>query len=77
MGASLKRKHATYNIRTQNLCELPPIKTMDCGIDSISFKGSFSWNTHEDSIKREKTEAYFQKRTGKWSGARCTCKICQ
>ena len=46
----------------------------DFGLDSISFRGIFLWNTLEDSIKREKTLACFQKRIGKWSGARCTCK---
>ena len=58
------------------LCKLPPIKTMNFGLDSISFRGSFLWNTLDDSIKREKTLACFHKRIGKWSGARCTCEIC-
>ena len=48
-----ERKHVTYNLRIQNLCQLPPIKTMNFGLDSISFKGSFLWNTLDDSIKRE------------------------
>ena len=71
-----ERKHVTYNLRMQNLCKLPPIKTMNFGLDSISFRGSFLWNNLDDSIKREKTLACFQKRIGKWSGARCTYKIC-
>ena len=33
-------------------------------------------NTLDDSIKREKALACFQKRIGKWSGARCTYEIC-
>ena len=49
---------------------------MNFGPDSISFRGSFLWNTLDDDIKREKTLACFQKRIGKRSGARCTCKIC-
>ena len=71
-----ERKHVTYNLTIQNLYKLPPIKTMNFGLDSISFRGSFLWNTLDDSIKREKTLACFQKRIGKWSGARCTYKIC-
>ena len=34
-----KRKHVTYNLRIQNLSKLPPIKTMNFGLDSISFRG--------------------------------------
>ena len=70
-------KHVAYNLRIQNLCKLPPIKTMNFDLDPISFSGSFLWNTVDDSIKREKILACFQRRIGKWSGARCTCKICQ
>ena len=71
-----ERKHVTYNLRIQNLCKLPAIKTMNFGLDSISFRGSFLWTTLDDGIKREKALACFQKRIGKWSGDRCTCKIC-
>ena len=71
-----ERKHATYNLRMQNLRKLPPSKTMNFDLDSITFRGSFLWNTLDDSTKRVKTLACFQKRIGKWSGARCTYKIC-
>ena len=71
-----ERKHVTYNLRIQNLFKLPPIKTMSFRLDSISFRGSFLWNTLDDNIKREKTLACFQKRIYKWSGTSCTCKIC-
>ena len=57
-----ERKHVTYNLRIQNLCKLSPIKTMNFGLDSLSFRGSFLWNNLDDSIKREKTVACFQKR---------------
>ena len=72
-----ERKHVTYNLRIQSLCKLPSGKTMNFGLDSISFRGILLWNTLDDGIKREKTLACFQKRKGKWSGARCTCKIRQ
>ena len=72
-----ERKHVTYDLRIQNICELPPIKTMNFGLDSISFRSNFLWNTLDDSIKREEILVCFQKRIGKWPGARCTYKICQ
>ena len=36
-----ERKHVTYNLRIQNLWKLPPIKTMNFGLDLISFRGIF------------------------------------
>ena len=71
------RKYVTYNLRIQNLCRLPPIKTMNIGLDSLSFRGSFLWNTLDDSIKEEPTLACFQKGISKWTGDRSTCKICR
>ena len=54
-----ERKSVTYNLRIQNLCKLPPIKTMSFGLDSISIRGSFLWNTLDNDIKREETLACF------------------
>ena len=36
-----ERKNVTYNLRIQNVYKLPPIKTMNFGLDSISLTGSF------------------------------------
>ena len=41
-------KHVTYNLRIQNLCMLPPIRTMNVGLDLISFRGGFLWNTLDE-----------------------------
>ena len=49
-----ERRNVTYNLRIQKLCKLPPIKTMSFGLDSVSFRGSFLWNTLDGDIKREK-----------------------
>ena len=49
-----ERKHATCNLRIQNFCKLLSMKTMNFGLDIISFRDSFLWNTLDDSIKREK-----------------------
>ena len=34
-------EHATYNLRIENVCKLPPIKTMKYGLYLIYFRGSF------------------------------------
>ena len=65
LGDNLKFEHvfeAKFN---------PPIKTMSFGLDSISFRGSFLWNTLDDRIEREKALPCFQRRICK-----VTYKIC-
>ena len=40
-----QKKHVTYDIRIQNHCKLPQLKTQGYGQDPLSFRGSFLWNT--------------------------------
>ena len=35
-----EKKHVMYNLRIQNLCKLPTIKTLNFGLESLSFRGS-------------------------------------
>ena len=57
--------------RVWEIQEKKPIKTMNFGLDSISFRSSF---VVEHKTRKKLT--CFQKRIGKWSGARYTCTIC-
>ena len=52
-----EEKVITYNLRIQNLCKLPTIKTLSFGLNSLSFRGSFLRNTLDDSIKQEPTKS--------------------
>ena len=45
---------------------------MNFGLDSLFFRGSFLWNTLDDSIKGGKTLACFQKKICKWLALRAT-----
>ena len=57
-----EKKHVAYNLRIQNLCKLPSIKTTNFGLESLSLGGSFLWNTLDDSINHEPTLSFFKKR---------------
>ena len=72
-----EKKPIKYNLRIQNLCKLPTIKTLGFGLNSLSFRGSFLWNTLDDSIKQVPTLPCFKKRIKDWTADRCTCKICR
>ena len=72
-----EKKPITYNLTIQNLSKLPTIKTLGFGLDSLSFRGSFLWNTLNDSIKQVPTLSRFKKRIKDWTADRCTCKICR
>ena len=46
-----EKKPVEYNLRTKNLCKLPTIRRASFGLESLSFRESFFWNTLDDSIK--------------------------
>ena len=52
-----EKKCVEYNLRTENLCKLPTIKSTSFGLESLSFRGSFLWNTLDGSIKNELTNS--------------------
>ena len=72
-----EKKHVSYNLRIQDLCKLPQIKTQGYGQESVSFRGSLLWNTLDDSVKNEPTLSAFKKRIKDWAGDSCTYKICR
>ena len=48
-----ERIHVTYNPSKENLCKLPPFKTMNLGLDSISY-GAVSCGTPLMTAQNEK-----------------------
>ena len=66
-----------HNLRTKNLRKLSTTKSTSFGLESLSFRGSFLWNTPDDSIKNELTLQAFKNKFKMWSGKECTCRICR
>ena len=85
-----EKKYVAYDLRKKNLCKLPKAisyilylisylisKTISYGVESLSFRGSFLWNTLDDNVKQEPTLARFKNKIRNWAGEACTCRICR
>ena len=70
-----EKKYVAYDLRKKNLCKLPKAKTTSYGVESLSFRGSFLWNTLDDNVKQEPTLARFKNKIRNWAGEHCTCRI--
>ena len=70
-----ERKEVTYDLRTKSLCKLPKIKKR-YGAESLSFRGSFLWNTLSDKIKQSPSLAAFKNQIKSWTRDKCTCRLC-
>ena len=55
-----EKKYVAYDLRKKNRCKLPKAKTISYGVESLSFRGSFLWNTLDDNVKQELTLACFK-----------------
>jgi len=47
-------------LQKRNLCKLPTIRSTSLGLEALSFRGSFLWNTLDDSIQNESTLLAFK-----------------
>ena len=50
-----EKKYVAYDLRKKNLCKL-----LSYGAESLSFRGSFLWNTLDDTVKQEPKLAHFK-----------------
>ena len=66
-----------YDLKKKNLCKFPKAKTISYGVESISFRGRFLWNSLDDSMKQEPTLARFENKIKRGAGDKCTCRIGQ
>ena len=55
-----EKKYVAYGLKEKNLCKLPKAKKISYGVESLSFRGSFLWNTLDDNVKPEPTLARFK-----------------
>ena len=70
------RKMLPYNLRINNLLQLPKTRTNRYGNESLSFWGSMVWNRLPDKYKAAKSCEEFKMKIRSWRGSGCNCRIC-
>ncbi len=70
-------KDIPYNLRTNNLLQLPKTNTFVYGNNSLSYRGSILWNTLSDTTKVAPTSKPFKNMIKTWRGENCSCNICR
>ena len=62
------RKDTTYDVRTKDLLQIPPAKSIMFGLDSVNLRGSPLSNSMPDLIKSASSAATFKRNIKTWSG---------
>ena len=55
-----EKKCVEYNLRTKSLCKVRTIRSTSFGLESLSFRGNFLWNTLDDSTQNGPTLLAFK-----------------
>ena len=70
------RKMLPYNLRINDLLQLPKTRTSRYGNGSLSFWGSMVWNRLPDIYKAAKSCDEFKMKIRSWRGSGCNCRTC-
>ena len=77
MRGMFELKPSQYNLRSGVSLKLPHVKTSKFGLNSISFRGSVTWNCLPVSFKCANSIHIFKSQIKSWDGKCCTCNICR
>ena len=56
---------------------LPKVKTVNKGIETIRYRGPFTWKLVPMEIRNSKTLTAFKKKIKDWKPLGCTCRLCK
>ena len=70
------RKLLPYNLRINNLLQLPKTRTNKCGNEFPSFRSSIVLNLLPEKYKAAKSDNEFKIKIRSWMGSGCNCRIC-
>ena len=66
-----------YNLRQFPQFDLPNVKSVSCGTESISFLGLKIWNIVPNEFKKETSLDAFKKLIKKLQPENCPCRLCK
>ena len=71
------KEQVHYNSRTQTDFEIPHVKTVNYGLESIRFLGLKIWSNWPNGHKRKESVSSFKTAIKKWKPEQCSCRLCK
>ena len=66
----------TYNLRNNRISEVPNVRTVSYGIETMRYRGPKTWDLLPEDIKESNTLAEFKAKIKNWKSTGCTCRLC-
>ena len=68
-------KEVNHNLRNRDLLQILKFQTITYGANSISYRGSYLWNSIPDVVKSCERVVSFKRKLREWNGRTCTCRV--
>ena len=66
-----------YDLRNNRTWEVPRVRTVAYGVETIRYRGPKTWELLPTYIKESKTLPGFKEQIGKWKPTGYTCRLCK
>ena len=65
------------NLRKERDFQIPKVRTINNGIETIRYRGPITWSLVPDEIKQSKSLYEFKEKIKQWKPEGCTCRLCK
>ena len=67
----------SQQLRNKNDFEIPKVRTVNNGIETIRYRGPITWDLVPNDIKQSKSLSEFKEEIKTWKPEGCTCRLCK
>ena len=68
---------SSVNLRNTQDWEIPKVRTVNNGLETIRYRGPITWNLVPNKIKQSKSLSLFKEKIKDWKPQGCTCRLCK
>ena len=71
------KRSVRYNLRNTNTFLLPMVHTVNCGTETIRYRGQRIWHYLPQEIKDSNSVQQFKNKIKYWTNEDCDCRLCR
>ena len=71
------RGNSAHKVRNSREWEVPRVRTVNNGTESIRYRGPETWQLLPNEIKTSSSLAEFKRKIKDWKPRGCTCRLCK
>ena len=77
MQNMFSEQNSSYELRSERCWEVPRVRTVNNGTETIRFRGHKTWEMVPSEIKGATALTEFKNKIKQWKPTNCTCRLCK